>query len=622
MYEREPKNGDLAWEIWHARLQYSLDWRQKKYWNGDKAWNEAYDLFKGLHWEERDYDKLSSENVSNRIVVNITASTILSIGPFIMNNPSKFMLKPRKPGAAVSAQIQQDVLNYEWQHKDMQEQIRKCRDDAMIIGHAICKTGFTLAVDKARSKEDGDIVYDDDITEESPYIKRIDPRLFLFDPLSPEYNLETSRWCAEIFFQPIADILSNNEYEESVIADIKSGKYKIQTRENIFNDKYSETFNTWDDSTYCPESELGILFEVWDRKFNQVLTFAAGVKEPLKIKDNPYLYLKGEFPYKKMDYIPLPNEPYGVGIPYFMKHQQHELNRHRTAAFQHRRRFNRKYAVVKNAVDEAELSKLEDGPDGTIVMVGAQGAIDPIQDAPLSVDYERIEGNIKQDIYELTGSDSLFRGGNLPSRTTGTEVQTRSGIFSLKLDDRVKGIDDFIKSVGRQVLAHIKDNYITEKVVRIVGMQGMYWVKYNPQDIQDEVDIDVSTAAASKVDPQMDRAQRIQVLQTLMNPVVIQMVQAGLIKGVDYTELIKWVLESMNEGKDIGRFFQYALIPNQPLNEITPQQLESIMMTQAASGGAGGGSAQPTEGPPSTLEDSRKSLSASANTNGLAGILG
>lgn len=566
--EREKKTGDFTYSLWHKRIEDTLMWRQQ-YWNGDKNWDNAYRMYRGKHYRDQDNDDPTSDDPRDLITVNITGSTIQNIGPFLMNGEAEFVLKPRKPSSTVSAMIQQSVLNYEWKQRAMQSQVRKAVDDCMIIGHGIIRTGFTLEIDEAVKAIDGDIVYSDYIKEESPYARRVSPKHFLFDPTASEKNLETARWCAEIFFVPVPDILANASYNQSVINDIKSGKYTIQTKISLNETKLN-------DETCEDESRnLGILYEIWDKKYRKYYVFAKGVQEPLVEKDWPYPYLKG-FPYKMVSFIPIPDEPYAVGIPYMIQDQQYELNRKRSSLFIHTRIFNRKYEVLKGAVDDEGLDALTQGEDGTIVEVNAPGAIRSIQDASLPSDVYQQEAIIKEDVRQLTGADALIQGGNLPSRTTAGEVNARSNIFRAKLDDRIGAIDTFVEEIGSQILAHIKANYLTDKIIKIVGQQGEYWVKYTTEDIQDDVDITMDSIAAPKTDPLLERQQALQILQIVQG--LFPLIQAGQIK-INLNELFKWVLEKFDI-KDIGRFFPDGLLPNPPLQEISSQSSQSNELQQ------------------------------------------
>jgi len=605
--ERETKTGTETYGIWRNRIETTLNWLTSRYWNGHNEWKKAYQIFKGDHWWDKDDIDQASDNVSDRITVNIAGSIVQNLVPFILSRNPEFRTKPRKPESNVSAMLQQEIVNYEFQQQEMIVDVERCIEDFIICGNAIMRTGFELEVDVPKNKEAGEINYNDHVKSERPWIRRVSPFHFLFDPAAPDRTLKTARWCAEIFFNTKQDVLDNPRYNKKLISEIKAGIQTLVCRPSL---SYVQGGGVKGlslmETTEKPNnsSDIVTLYEVWDKKFKKYYIFAENIEEPLLEKPWPYDYLNG-FPYVMEKYINIPNEPYGVGVCYAVKDQQFELNRVRTSMFNHRRRFNRKYEVVANAAnDEGELNKLADGEDGAIILVKQANAIRPIPDAEQSDDTFKNEQIIKQDLQELTGSDALLRGGNLPSRTTAGEVSTRANIFRMKLETKVGAADRFILNIGKQILAHCKANYVTDRVTKIVGNEGEYWVRYSSQDIQDEVDVSMETVSAPKIDPQIERQQRLQVFQ--MATQLLPLIQAGAVQ-MNLNELIKWVLESFGQ-KDMGRFFPAALVPNAPLvQQPTP-------VSQGNSNGLNQQQPTPPDQPMS-VQDLQKTFSGGAITN-------
>lgn len=567
--EQEKKKGDLAWQMWWSRINACIRYRQGCSY-GDTQWERYYNTYKGLQWDDIEelYD-INSDNLPDRITVNITASTILNIVPFLINEKAQYKLEPRKPDDVVNAMLKEKVLNYEFKHRNIQDQLRKVVYDNVIIGHGIAKTGFVRTIDEAASKAVGDIEYDDMIEDESVYARRINPFNFWMDYSAIDKNLETARYTVERYYKYAPDLIENTSYSASVREKIEDGTYSLTTTKSNPNYVGMQNDLAWLNDTYDDyESEMAVLYEVWDKKYNQVLTFVCGVVEPIRIIDNPYPYLRGEFPYIKTDYIYIPNEFYGYGVPKFIEQQQFELNRHRTFAYNHRRRFSaRKYQVTED-VDPEELEKLQDAEDGTYIVVPSIGNIAAIEDVALPRDYPLIEALIKGDINEQSGTDSLSRGNNLQSRATLGEVQTRTNIMSLKLNEKVAGVDALFLKTGSQMQSHIGANYVKSLIVRLVGPQGEFWVEVNNEDLKDEMDVTMMTVSAPRRNPELELQQRIQMFQMSMQ--LLPLIQGGLIPAdaINFVELFKWTLEGF-ERQDIGRFFQPALSPVNPLSQVT-----------------------------------------------------
>jgi hypothetical protein len=620
IYEKEPTRGREAGEFWLTRFDRALRYRQG-HWNGDKAWRRYLNLFRGNHWAAAaaEGDEITSDNVRDKVTVNITGSSVLNMLPFLIRRRPKFHLEPKRPEHDVSATIQDALLNYSWKEYKMQKQARKAALDGIIFGHGILKTGFTLEVDESyKIPEHGTIEYRDYIKKQSPWIRRISPFLFVFDPEAPEMDLDSARWCAEICFLPLQDILENERYSKRAKKAIESGEYEPSRIPSVMQGRNGDSSLSFlteeaDEDQYGDLNRI-VCFELWDKRSGKYFFFAHGVPYPLKEEDTwPFDYLEG-FPYEVFPFIPVPEEPFPMGMPSFIEDQQLELNRIRTAMFNHRRRFNRKYTAIKNEVDEEELNKLVTGEDGTVILVEAHEAVKPIDDANISSDEYNIESVVKQDIRELIGADELARGGSLPSRTTATEIQARTRLYGLKLEDRVEQFDAFVENVGRKVLQHIKKNWVVPDVVKIVGPSGYYWKEYTPEDIQAEVEFEVESTSAEMTDEVTDRQQAVQLLQIL---VTNYQLLAQFQVPVNWVELFKWVFAKFHTFKDVQRFFPAS-------GQIVAPLVQEDPGVPAAAGANGGfnPAAPPAQSAQPTLPTSPENTQAQpgGNVDALAGL--
>lgn len=568
--EKERKSGELANRMWWSRIRACQRFRQE-YIFGERKWERYYNIYKILMWEDQDefdYD-LSSDNPADRINVPIITSTILTMMPFLINERANYYLDPKRPQDVVNVLLKQKVLNDEFHRKEIQTQLGMSAYDSIILGHGWSKDGFVREIDQAKSKQAGNIEYDEMITDESIYAKRPNPLDMWFDYNAPSKNTDTARYIIERFHKYLPDVVENTFYKSSVREKIADGLYKPAMKESL-NSVYKNTDNlAWysESSFWNYESEMAVMYEVWDDKYGQVLYFMEGVPEPLQVIENPYPYLPDKFPYHKLDFIYRPNEFYGMGVPEFTEGQGYELNRHRTFAFDHRRRYSRRQLqVVEDDIDPDEAEKVGD-PEYDYVFVRRRDAITPVQDVELPKDYLLFEQMMKQDILESTGADALARGQNLQDRATLGEVHVRTNILSLKLNERVAAIDKMFLKVGKHLAAHIGAQYTKSQMVRLRGAQGEYWIVVTEEDLKDEVEVRMDTVSAPKRNVEVEAQQKIQMVQVILQQVV-PLIQAGAIPAdaIDFVELIKFGLESF-ERVDIGRFFPAALQPVLPLQE-------------------------------------------------------
>jgi hypothetical protein len=535
-------------ELWQERIRLTCESRDKRK-NGTKDWLRYYDWYAGEQWNDRDDQagSLNSDNARDTATVNKTGSTINSIVPFLVNGEIRFREKPRREGDDKRAQIKQSLLNYEWRERKMTRPVKHCARDFVTIGHCVGKTGYTIEVDEAkRPKDDGAINYSEYVIRDAPFVERVNPLWFFFDLSAKDNSLRTARWCAEIFFVPLADVLANNAYDPKALAMIWSGDHTPTTRTAFETRMQGGKAWTGKPAIPLPEDHLIALVEIWDKKYKQRIIYADGVPRPLLAEEWPYDYLDG-FPYVMANYIDCPNSPYGIGLPRWIEDQQLQLNRMRTLEQDIARKSRPRYAASEGTALE-EVTKFQNG-DEIIV-----GDIKAVQMADLTQGFQLKQANIQHDIEEMTGADALLQGQQLPSRTTASEVGARTRLTSLKLDQHVTDFEEFVEELAVQVDQHLAKHRIVEDVIEIVGPQGSEWVQYSSEDIQAEVDVTVEAFSAPKYDPLVERQQRKEIFQLAVSALPV-MVERGQDKVFDLPQLFAWTLEPYEEA-DISRFFK------------------------------------------------------------------
>ena len=565
---REPTAGKDAGELWHRRIEQTIQWRTK-HWTADPQWKRNTALDRGLHWDEdHKSQEATSDNVRERITVNVTGSMVRDFLAFLFKHSPKAICKPRRPLDVESARLQQELVNYFWREKRWVKQARRSVRDMITLGTAIIRTGWVLELDEAAKPDaHGRIEYHDAVRKDEPFVRRVNPSCFLISHQAAEHDLESARWVAEVFRKPLSDVLANERYDQAVRRKIASGEYTPAklTAAKEAGDSGEQEFTATSDTLEGERSAetLVRLFDLWDKKYRRRYVLLDGVPEPLISENWPYDHLDG-FPFVMAVYDELNDEIYGLGLPFAMEDQQLELNRIRTAEFEHRRNFGRRrLQILRNALDETELAKLQSGSDADVV-VNTIDAIKPIEYPTLPTDNYKVESTIKEDIRLLVGADQLTQGGNLPSRTSATEINTRANYTGMKIEMRVENVDAFLTEITRQVLQHMKAYLDVPQAIRIQGPLGAKWAEISRQDIQADTDLEIITVSAERTDQNVERQQATQVMDRLLQS--MQLLQpAGYM--VNVPRLLEWVL---GEKFDVREYDQFVIqIPPQPA---MPQQ--------------------------------------------------
>jgi len=597
---REPKAGPKAAKLWHSRLELAIEFRDK-HWNGPKAWRAANRLAKGDHWKDKkDPDSLDSENVDDRIKVNLAGSVSQDFEAYLMRRSPSFTGQAAEdPEDQTSAEMQGHMLNYFWREQRMQKQAKRAVRDMINIGHGVLRTGWIQEIDTSVNPDkDGKVDYRDIMKKEMPVIKRVSPFRFVFAKDASEYDLESARWCAEMLLMPLADMMNSKKYKndpggKKLIGKIRSGviipKF-YEGNENAQREAIKEVIPDDDQEIEMIGTKLVVIYDVWDKKFNTHFHILAGVNDDfLFFEEWPYPYLDG-FPYLVGSYIEMNDTHFAKGLMIDLQDQQHELNRVRTGQFQHNRKLGRSLYMVLEAVNSGELGKLKTGKDGDVIKVPHMSAISEVPVPNLPNESYRLEEIIKEDIRQLSGQNAMMAGSNLPSRTSAAEVNKRASYSDIKMEDRILAVDDLILRAAMQVLQHAKANMKMEKVVRIMGAWGNEWVEMTPEDIQAEADIELISTSTPKGETDLEKSTATNLMNMILQQIPL-LQQMGV--EVNIVEMFKWIFRKHGAEKEAGRFFPALSEPPGPQlpdpNKLAEQE------AQAAQDAAGPGPQIPDE---------------------------
>lgn len=560
---QEPKAGPKAAELWHARLERAVEFRDK-HWNGIKSWKAANRLVRGDHWtDKKDPDAISSDEPDDRVKVNLAGSISSDFEAYLMRRTPIFHGDAAENAEDQTfAEGQGHLLNYFWKEQRMQKQAKRAVRDMINIGHGIIRTGWIQELEETLNPDkDGFINYSEAIKKEMPIIKRVSPFRFVWDEFASEYDLESARWSAEMYMMPLADMLRSRKYNgdkagAKLIARIRSGE--IQPKFYVAaDDKNREAVRSvapndeeFDDDLIG--QNLVVIYDVWDKKHKANFHILAGVNEDFLFYQKwPYDYLDG-FPFIMGVYIEMNDIHFPRGLMIDLQDQQHELNRIRTAEFQHRRKLGRSMYMVTEALPDSEKTKLRTGKDGEVITVPHMAAIQAVPTPTLPAEAYRMEEIIKEDMRQLSGQNAMMAGSALPSRTSAAEVNKRASYSDIKLEDRIIAVDDMILRVGEQILAHTKANMKKPKIVHIIGPWGNDWPEMTPEQIAVQADLRLTSTSTPVGDTDQAKSTADQLMTTIMNQLPL-LNQMGI--ELNLTEMFKWWFAKHGAEKEAGRFF-------------------------------------------------------------------
>lgn len=185
---------------------------------------------------------------------------------------------------------------------------------------------------------------------------------------------------------------------------------------------------------------------------------------------------------------------------------QRELNEVREQLRNHRKRFVRKYQMMKGSIDEEEIDKFETGGDGTIVITNRDNALQPVLDAPLGVVPDKMLAVSDDDLNKISGTPLLQRGAS--ARTTATESTLIDAKATLRENAEKMRITKWLSKIGRETLLTIQEKFVFDLYVELtsdskeslfaeVQEQQAVYKAVSTEDLSDgydfRVDVDVTS---------------------------------------------------------------------------------------------------------------------------------
>jgi len=551
--------------LWMSRLMKTLHMRMESD-NGDRHWAAYRNWFNGRQWQFEDTGKngwdLYSDTITSVYTNNIVQTIASAYMPFLLNGKIEFKVKPKpnRPGDVNAAEIHTSLLNYEWNEREMTEQVKKVVDDVVVLGHGIAETGYVVEVDEPRRKSSGNIEYRDYVKRDASVVEWVNPFDFLHDITGRDGTPRTGRWAARRSWIPLANVVANRRYDPKVTRLIESGaaSHNLTSRSAYRNDARFSAGGIFgkDLAIRIPEESSIAIWEIWDKGYRQVITMAEGLPYPLDIEPWRYPYLDG-LPFVMIQFLRAEGLLYPIGVARQLHQPQLQTNRIRTQQIQNVRAQKNMYGATPGVAKEA-IDDFAALPNLSVIRMERNGDLFAIDNPQLNRDNLILEQAIAQDGAKATGADAIFQGETPAARTPAGVVTTQVNVMRLKADDKISNVEAGVNEIARQVLQHLKANRVQQDVAQIVGLLSTEWREYTHAEIQAETDVTVSYFAAPKTNPDIERQQKANVAQIMiqMDPL---MAQQGSPTRINFTELGAWLLKSFPDYQDVGRFFTPAL---------------------------------------------------------------
>jgi hypothetical protein len=422
-------------------------------------------------------------------------------------------------GLPVNAREQCELLesidNYYLEETGAKLKFRRVINDALVLPYGVSKWEWIVELGEEEKevvdRDTGDIKIEkvEVVKREYPWVTRIQPWKFLWDPDLEEFDIDQAKWVAEI------KLLSREEIESDLRLDVDldqipaSETYTLEGEDEQDQDEDKKRFK---------------VYEIHDLKNKEFLVLVQGAKKPAR-RESPSMYnmVEGSI-YTVLGFDEAPDSAFPLALPEQIKSKVQAYNWVLSYQVNHIQRFNRKYKMLRGVADPAENEKLELGADGTIVHVDSMaGGPEPIPDGTISPDVYNVGNILKREITEDVGVTAYDRG----TRETGVDTAYEAGLVQggsdIKIQEKRDIVLEFVKKNVRKLNQLLKEFATTEQVMEIVGPKGSRWVSWTNKDIQGEFleDVDVYNALPYARETEKKQAMELVAIAN-MNPYVNQ----------------------------------------------------------------------------------------------------
>lgn len=333
------------------------------------------------------------------------------------------------------------------------------------------------------------------------------------------------------------------------------------------------------------------IYEVWDKTKRKIYHITEGEEKPLRVDDDP-LKLKGFYDCYKPMISNMRSDKYIPQSEFVQIERQLEnINE-----------LESKIASLTAAVNDVgfypeeftELHKLEKAIPGKLVPVNSlptiireAGGMDKIvAKLPILPTVQAIEtlqnqkDKLKEQIYEITGLSDIIRG-NTKATETATAQQIKGQWASVRLQDKQKTINGWLRGIMRIYAEIIAEHFTAEQLYLMTGYDVNKPVSEpqfpgdQPKTIKEVMQsdtlrcysIDVETDSTIQSDESQDKQDRMEMIQTIL-PLLQNLVPA-MQQGQIPADLGKSLLVTAVKG------YKYAR-PLEDMVETLPDTMQQI----------------------------------------------
>ena len=549
---RESNSNKLS--TYRGYIDYAKRWRTGE--NYDQLWQRLINLYRGKQYR--------GASTGDRLLVNISFSTINTLAPAVSIGRPKINVNPRKPEDGDKAIVTESIINYWWGHYGCQPEFQRAVKDYLILGHGWVKTGYRFveeaklddieySADEAAGTEPADDVEAQTIIrEDRPFLERVDPFEMYIDPDATSVN--DMRWIAQRTRRPLKDAKIDKRYDAAARKELSPSGYQKYGNQDVGYMSAQQAFTSNPDNAYCD------IYEYYNIDTGEMCVFSDSGGDKFLIKPIKMPYEFGH-PFFMLRNYEVPGFFYPMGELEAIEPLQYELNETRTQMMLHRKRYSRKWLFQESAFDDDGRQALASDEDNVIVPVKSgenlNNVVVPMPALINPPEFYNQSSLITNDIDRVSGVSEYQRGAIPETTRTAREASIIAEAGNARVAEKLVAIENAIAQCASNLIMLAQQFMTGEMTVRILGTESApVWLTFDKDYINGEFDYTVEAGSTAPRNEAFRRDMALQMVSA-MQPFA----QAGL---VNLPKLAEYVLGIGFGVKDPSSFLQEPPAPEAP----------------------------------------------------------
>lgn len=398
--------------------------------------------------------------------------------------------------------------------------------EALAYGTSILKVTWktqTQEVSKYRYDEsglpalkEGTDEYDTETVEvtkyDDPYPEHVDPYHFFVDPNAT--SLEDARWVIHRYLKTYEELEDETVGGKPLYDNLDELKDRLtalsvtdtnMSPEDAVRHEYAYGRRSREDSTV----DHFLCYEMWDKEAGTMCVVAAG---EVVIREQPWPYWHGKFPFvRQIDSI-VPHEFYGKGEIEPVLHQQYALDTMDSIVTDNAVELQENMWKVSGSIDETELVRR---PNGVIHYDKTLGEdVEPIEMPNILAPGLQVREQYKSDMQQALGITDYTQAADSTIDRTATGTNLKSQQQNARFQHKIQLFENAVEEVAWQVMS-LYQQYVTQpRLLQIEGPDGQKFPVYaSPQDLASDFSVKVRAGSTAPLDKTAQRQDALELYQ-------------------------------------------------------------------------------------------------------------